>query len=709
MVLRRASTENRDRTRTTLLRSVCVLSGTAACALLRILGCSPGFASASAAAVPCRSSLGIPIRVMTTPPLPPMLAVSLTLDDAGRAPGSTLSGAVTLCAPSRQTIRRLLMPHNAQQQQTHADNTQPADTDSIVEEEEDETDSDADADDGDGRSARPSSANGGSLETDTLLPSAASNGHASAGHPGSVPSPLAASSLLLAPLTRAFPIDLKLQLMGRCIYDNDRLYAPAMQRFAKAAAGAPNGQGGTKQTVFRMWSTRVAEVSVSADDCASGMPQTYSFHARLPSCLPPSFSGAALKHIYYLQLLGVAGGRKVLDVKLPFRVRVAAGGGSMAGSDRSHAHTMLATGRPQVVETPAGLVSSMQLSLTSPLPAFPAAAAAAAAEQQSASASSSSTAAASNLAAPSPLQSSIPPLQLRLSVETGETPGPQTALSSGGAVPAPLSFGMTHSGGGSTQLHSAAAGSSKHASSPAPAPSESDQLLPRTRRPSFPLSPLLDTPLTFNLSKTVLVRTPAAAPTPLSMRDRLTGSSPSPAAAAAVSPTEVSAHVVKLTLDNRYTRPGDTVRGHLDFSAATIRCYRVNINLEQVETVAEDVTRPEPNGSAAASPVSSSKVYWRWHAYTVNTLSTHFTFCLPLDVLPNFTTDLVSVSWCLRFQLITDVDSSPSHSWSFLPAPSATKAEPLKWVLPLMVLPNDEDASAQPVVKTVLCTPNSVV
>jgi hypothetical protein len=178
--------------------------------------------------------------------------------------------------------------------------------------------------------------------------------------------------------------------------------------------------------------------------------------------------------------------------------------------------------------------------------------------------------------------------------------------------------------------------------------------------------------------------------------------------------------VAKLTLDSRYTRPGDTVRGHVDFSRAQIRCYRLAITLEQTEIVQEDVMKPglvavkaaasassssaasSPSSSAAAA-VASRRVFWHFHQYTVNT------FCLPLDVVANFRTDLVEVSWGLKFAFITDVSPQPNKAaWTFLPAPSSTKAEPLRWTLPLNVLPHDkQETLRQSVLKTILCTPQA--
>jgi hypothetical protein len=100
-----------------------------------------------------------------------------------------------------------------------------------------------------------------------------------------------------------------------------------------------------------------------------------------------------------------------------------------------------------------------------------------------------------------------------------------------------------------------------------------------------------------------------------------------------------------------------------------------------------------------------------FHHYTVNTLSTHFVFTLPLDAAANFRTELISVRWLLSFKIISDVRADTnSQQWTMLPAPGNTHAEDLTWDLPLQVLPHgDQEAVRQRVCKTVLLSPTSFV
>jgi len=96
----------------------------------------------------------------------------------------------------------------------------------------------------------------------------------------------------------------------------------------------------------------------------------------------------------------------------------------------------------------------------------------------------------------------------------------------------------------------------------------------------------------------------------------------------------------------------------------------------------------------------------------VRMISTHFTFSLPFDGVSNFQTDIFRVSWYLRFTFITDIQPpTPDSSWSFLPAPSTTKAEALHWNLPLTVLPHayEDDTRRQTNSKTIFITPQGVI
>jgi hypothetical protein len=528
--------------------------------------------------------------------------------------------------------------------------------------------------------------------------------------------------------------------------------------------------------------------------CSRASPRCWAdeFRVPLPDDLPASFRGVALKHVYYINVLGVCDGRKIADVKVPFRVRVG-----------HHAHTHSAGGRAaaavcanRVIEMPVGLVSNLQhccllqpppssssfSSLNgatgsgSPLNGSAAATAASSSDrpmmmphsssspfalsmqhmpssQQHSAANGISSiinsssdhndhdesltlaAGASSSPPPSDQRHQLPSL---LALTPGAVQQPALLHDNGSSSSLLLQRADAPDGNGSSAAAAAATAAASAASSSGSGGGRRTSLpSPGSGHGSYAdLLPHPSTPLEFNIIKSVRVR-------------------PGPGPDAAGGEGELSAHVVKLTLDARFTRPGDTVRGHLDFSAAQLRCYRMAVRLEQVESVADDFAAKGLTATAASKggggngsggdddsgyTVVSRRCFWQFHSYTVNTLSTHFTFSLPLDAVANFATDVVQVQWQLRFLFVTDVDvplplphsaasnehgnGRPNHStgasatspptatttWSFLPAPTQTRAEALQWDLPLTVLPHDDDEVVrQKVLRTVLLAPNAIL
>jgi hypothetical protein len=441
-------------------------------------------------------------------------------------------------------------------------------------------------------------------------------------------------------LARPFSFELKLQVFGKLVCDGHKVSLSSLQRFRPTIGSANTGS-------FKLWSTRIVSMSVHAE---APFPRTYEFRVPLPDNLPPSFRGSALSSLYCVHAVAVGsshvGVRKLLDVKVPFRVRVGGGGG--------------------VVEIPTGLVTIMQHCLVSPdrAPAEPSPDSDQSVTGAGVALVASTTPPNANSSSTSP--DTTPDTSSLIDPSASSAPASAHAHAAARPMPAPLQVYADSSTASTGSRASSRRNSSSSSSSAAASPFG----LPVDSHPAD------SAPLTFNISKTVL-----------------RGSE------------EFGAHVVKLTLDQRFLRPGDTVRGHMDFSRAGIRCYRVAIALEQEERVAEDAAL-----SAHAAPFTHKRTFATFHQYTVNTLSTHFLFCLPIDVVANFATDITAVTWRLQFKFITDVDVQPKHTWSFLPAPSTTHAEALLWTLPLTVLPHDDaDVVKQKAIKTVLFSPQSFV
>lgn len=606
---------------------------------------------------------------MATSPdrLPEMLACTLHLHDAVRAPGSTLTGSVIISLPTASALALLHPDASAavdfqqQQQATNPPATPPS-----------------------------------RRWIGTPSPSAAASESASL---------LSPSALGFAPLARPFEFELRLQLYGKVVVDGHKVSLASLQRFRPVSATG----SAAHMASFKLWSTRVVSWTIPAD---GGFPRVHAFRATLPDCLPPSFRGSALTCHYYLHAIALAVGgvgKKLMDVKLPFRVRVGDAPMMLLAGDAGARMANL-------IEVPSGLATSMQHCLmTTPsqwtaaklLEASPPAALASsqssthllaatpAAHSESLSADEAS---ALLLTSTSPAVSLSPPVAAADSDPSshhqreGSNPAAAATAAAPRLLPSPLH--LTHAPAPlGVELGAALASASRRSSFSSAGGGSGGPASAAASSPfGVPLSMLEQplAPLTFNISKTV-----AAPHTPEG---------------------ELSAHVVRLTLDQRFLRPGDTLRGHLDFSRAGIRCYRVAIALQQEERVQEDYALPSTGGqhpspsSSSSGPFTHRKTFASFHQYTVNTLSTHFLFCLPLDVVANFQTDLTAVSWQLQFKFITDVDLHPKHSWSFLPAPSSTHAEALVWTLPLTVMPHDDaEVVKQRSIKTMLISSQSFV
>jgi hypothetical protein len=152
-----------------------------------------------------------------------------------------------------------------------------------------------------------------------------------------------------------------------------------------------------------------------------------------------------------------------------------------------------------------------------------------------------------------------------------------------------------------------------------------------------------------------------------------------------------SEHIVRLTLTKRKYRMGDTVRGLLDFAGASLRCYRVAVAFECVETLDEQTHAADLAYARAPSsssgwlwspkiPLESRKILWQSHEYCAQVENTSFEFSLPHRGTASFRTNVVSVQHRLRFKFIVDSAAAAAARAERLArarkAPQAPPAEP---------------------------------
>jgi hypothetical protein len=113
-------------------------------------------------------------------------------------------------------------------------------------------------------------------------------------------------------------------------------------------------------------------------------------------------------------------------------------------------------------------------------------------------------------------------------------------------------------------------------------------------------------------------------------------------------------------------------------SSGQLRCMQVSVMLETEESV-DSTWRPVGKGSnttsSGAGAGSLRKLLEEQIEVTADTTCTNFIFSLPRDATPTFQTPLVALRWVLRF-----------HFMAMRPGKGA-KIEQLNWTLPLVVLP----------------------
>ncbi len=147
-------------------------------------------------------------------------------------------------------------------------------------------------------------------------------------------------------------------------------------------------------------------------------------------------------------------------------------------------------------------------------------------------------------------------------------------------------------------------------------------------------------------------------------------------------------------------QPGTTVTGTLEFptpstrttaadGGSLLRCMQVSVMLETEESV-ESMWKPAGKGATILSSGgggggnstggSLRKLLEEQIEVTADTSCTNFVFSLPRDATPTFQTPLVSLRWLLRFHFLA------------MRQEKGAKMEQLSWTLPLIVLPPPKSA-----------------
>ncbi|KAI9597015.1 reduced growth phenotype protein 1 [Syncephalis fuscata] len=106
--------------------------------------------------------------------------------------------------------------------------------------------------------------------------------------------------------------------------------------------------------------------------------------------------------------------------------------------------------------------------------------------------------------------------------------------------------------------------------------------------------------------------------------------------------------VAKLSLAKTTLRLGDTLRGVLDFTNASLSCYHVSISLETMEVLAPGYARGNPDHIKRLS----RRRHAEWHAYCHQLSRLGFSLGIPPELSPGFETNALSLVWSLHVELI---------------------------------------------------------
>lgn len=143
-----------------------------------------------------------------------------------------------------------------------------------------------------------------------------------------------------------------------------------------------------------------------------------------------------------------------------------------------------------------------------------------------------------------------------------------------------------------------------------------------------------------------------------------------------------SEHLADFTIEKTVYQLGDVVRGFVDFSTATIPSYFLSMKLELIEEVASEYFANHP-----ARPMHSiTKIMAENEENLQSTRSTNFEFQLPLNGTPTFATELVSVRWVLKCELVTSALKRSESTQRTLAPPPSEQTERLTWHVPIRVL-----------------------
>jgi len=112
----------------------------------------------------------------------------------------------------------------------------------------------------------------------------------------------------------------------------------------------------------------------------------------------------------------------------------------------------------------------------------------------------------------------------------------------------------------------------------------------------------------------------------------------------------------------------------MDFSQAKLPCYAIEANLESSERVDPSLAIRSPQSVERVT----RKVWARTTECTIGAERSVWSFQVPVTGTPSFATTGVGVEWCVRVEIVVDMELQPRpppHSHSRTPSTSSTVPE----------------------------------
>ncbi|XP_034020068.1 RAB6A-GEF complex partner protein 2 [Thalassophryne amazonica] len=153
--------------------------------------------------------------------------------------------------------------------------------------------------------------------------------------------------------------------------------------------------------------------------------------------------------------------------------------------------------------------------------------------------------------------------------------------------------------------------------------------------------------------------------------------------------TNMRGKVAKFSIFKTVYRLGEDIIGTFNFSEGDIPCLQYSVSLQSEEAIQQQYQR-RPGQAVSVTG------HGRHLESCLHTACTHFSFPIPLNVTPGFSTDVVTLTWRLHFEFVTAREpmepptvlqnQSEVTVWA---GAEQVDVDTFSWDLPIKVLPTN--------------------